>query len=87
MSSNAYAELADEMTRQSQLQGYRRLLARLQAGEPVRILIGADLNHAMECVPHENWLAGCRAQLIAEAERQIAERKAAPADPSAGDDA
>lgn len=80
MSSEAYAELADELTRQTRLQGYRILLERLRAGEPVRILIGADLNTAMECIPHENWLAGCRAQLIAEAERQIGEleRAAAP---------
>lgn len=73
MSGEFMSEMLNDLTRQTQLQGYRTLRDRLKAGEPVRILIGADLNSAMECIPHENWLAGCRAQLIAEAERQIGE--------------
>lgn len=79
MSGDFLSEMLDDLTRQTRLQGYRVLLERLRAGEPVRILIGADLNHAMECIPHENWLAGCRAQLIAEAERQIGELEQADA--------
>ncbi|NMG39845.1 hypothetical protein GRZ55_11375 [Chelativorans sp. ZYF759] len=85
MKTEELSASATEIVRQTQLQGYRALLARLQAGDPVRIVIGADLNSAMECIPHANWLAGCRAQLIAEAERQIAEleQAATPAgDPS-----
>ncbi|MFN4098188.1 MAG: hypothetical protein ACK4GT_00290 [Pararhodobacter sp.] len=73
MSGDGLRKMLDDRTQQAELQGYRMLRDRLKAGEPVRILIGADLNTAMECIPHENWLAGCRAQLVAEAERQIGE--------------
>ncbi|MCG6115065.1 MAG: hypothetical protein MEQ84_07685 [Mesorhizobium sp.] len=67
------------------LAGYRALLARLQAGEPVRIIIGHSLVTAIECVPSANWLAGCRAQLIAEAERQIAAHEVTATAPTAGE--